>query len=296
MRTLALAIAAAAVSATAVHAQTPTTPAAQTSKQQERVDAILGTLFGDRSGTGGSLDTQWMLGRSPLAQQRSQFETRLDADVRSGALTRAAADRAKDDYRELVELEARHGADRRFSTQERAELNERYDNLTRLVAEGGEGGSVSGGTSVADGRRDFEARVDESVRLRRLTRVQGTQLKTEYASLVRVETDYMRDGVLSARERNDLETRLDGLDSRLGETVASTTPARPADPATRLEAISKALPSSGLASAAQTQLRVEHEDLNRLATAYRRGNPSSEEQAYLDKRLTDLETRARVRR
>ena len=293
MRILALTIAVAAVSATSALAQQQ--PAAQTSRQQERVDAILGTLFGDRSG-GTSLDTQWTLGRFPLAQQRSQFETRLDTDVRSGALTRAAADRAKDDYRSLVELEARYGVDRRFSAQERAELNDRYENLTRLVAEGGEGGAVSGGTSVADGRREFESRVDESVRLRRLTRVQGTQLKTDYASLIRVETDYMRDGVLSARERNDLETRLDGLDGRVGDTVASAAPVRPADPASRLEAIARALPASGLASAAQAQLRVEHEDLNRLATAYRRANPSAEEQAYLDTRLTDLETRARVRR
>lgn len=292
MRTIAIAVAVAAVSATSAAAQQP---AQQPSRQQERLDAILGTLFGGgRPGTETSLDAQWTMGRFPLAQQQTQFQTRIDADVRSGALSRASADRAKDEYRALVELEARHGADRRFTPQERAELNERYENLNRVISEGGYGGGVSGGTSVADGRREFEARVDESVRLRRLTRTQGTQLKTEYAALVRLESDYMRDGVLSARERDDLETKLDALDVRVGD--AAPTPARPVDPASRLEAIGRALPASGLSAAAQAQLRVEHEDLSRLASAYRRIAATAEEQAYLDRRLGDLENRARVRR
>jgi len=147
---------------------------------------------------------------------------------------------------------------------------------------------------VADGRRDFEARVDESVRQRRLTRTQGTQLKTDYAAVVRLEADYMRDRVLSARERDDLETRLDALDARVGDVAAQ--PSRPVDPTARLQAITRALPSSGLTTAAQTQLRTEQEDLSRLAAAYRRLSPTAEEQNYLDRRLTDLETRARVRR
>lgn len=292
MRAFAVILTIAAAGATSVAAQQPT---AQSSPQQERVDAILGALFGDsRQGGGASLETQWTLGRFPLAQQRSQFETRVDADARTGALSRSSADQAKNDYRALVDLEARYGADRRFTTQERAELSDRYDSLTRVVAEGGSSGGVSGGTSVADGRRDFEARVDESVRQRRLTRTQGTQLKTDYAAVVRLESDYMRDRVLSTRERDDLETRLDALDARVGDVAAQ--PSRPVDPTARLQAITRALPSSGLTTAAQTQLRTEQEDLNRLAAAYRRLSPTAEEQNYLDRRLTDLETRARVRR
>ncbi|WP_374471214.1 hypothetical protein [Phenylobacterium sp.] len=289
MRTLAAALAVFAVSAGVADAQTPRS-SSDPAPQQERIEAILGALFGGR-GAATSLDTQWSLGRLPLAQQRAQFEARIDSDVRSGALNRAAGERAKADYLALVDLEARYGVDRRFSVQERAELNDRYDSLTRLVAEGGYAGGVSG-ASVADGRREFEARVDESVRLRRLTRTQGTQLKTEYASLVAVESDYLRDGVLSVRERSDLETRLDALDARVGDMNLT----RSSDPAERLQAIARALPASGLSAAAQAQLRVEHEDLSRLAAAYRRLTPTREEQAYLDQRLTDLEARARARR
>lgn len=301
MKTLAITLAVAAVTASAAQAQPASAQITSTPSQnsrQERVDAVLGALFGDRTGTGGSLETQWALGRFPLSQQRAQFETRIDGEARSGALSRAAAERAKADYGALVELEARYGADRRFTVQERTELNARYEDLTRQVSEGGVAGGVSGGTSVADGQRDFEARVDEGVRLRRLTRVQGTQLKADYAAVVRLESDYMRDRVLSARERDDLETRLDALDARVGDvnTGPGAGPVRPVEPTARLAAIARALPSSGLSAQAQAQLRVEHEDLNRLAAAYDRINPSQDDRAYLERRLGDLETRVNPRR
>lgn len=275
------------------------------SRPADRIGDILGALFGNRTDRDGStsIDAQWTAGRLPLAAQQTQFEARIESDVRSGALTRSSGDRARSEYRSLVELEARYGADRRFTTQERTDLSDRYGALTQALAEGnygsgggyGQGGGVSGGTSVADGRLEFEARVDEAVRARRLTRTQGTQLKAEYATLIRTEQTYLRDGSLSARERDDLESRLDALDSRVGDGPTGT-PTRPADPTSRLEAIARALPSSGLSATARAQLLVEHEDLTRLANAYRRLNASAEEQAYLDRRLSDLETRARVRR
>ncbi len=277
---------------TAAVAQTPSTTSAPSAAQQERVDAILGALFGDRNGQT-SLETQWSIGRLPLAQQRAQYESRIDGDVRSGALSSSSGNRAKADYRALVDLEARYGADRRFTPQERADLNARYNSLTQLVAEGGYSGGVSGGSSVADQRGEFESRVDKAVRARQISRTQGTQLKTDYASLVRLEENYMRDGALSVRERDDLETRLDALDTRVGDVGGPA--ARPRDSSVRLEAIARALPASGLSSSGQAQLRVEHEDLTRLAAAYRRSNPSQDDLSYLDRRLSDLEGRARVR-
>lgn len=282
-----------ALSTTPAMAQTPSTTSAPSNRQQERVDAILGALFGGSTGTA-SLDTQWSLGRLPLAQQRAQYESRIDADVRSGALSSYSGEQAKANYRALVDLEARYGADRRFTQQERAELNSRYESLTQVVADGGYSGGVSGGVSVADGRAQFEGRVDNAVRTRQITRAQGTQLKTDYASLARLEANYMRDGALSVRERDDLETRLDALDARVGDVGPG--PSQSRDPAARLSAIARALPASGLSSSAQAQLRVEHDDLTRLAAAYRRSTPSAEDERYLDRRLADLEDRARVRR
>ena len=44
----------------------------------------------------------------------------------------------------------------------------------------------------------------------------------------------------------------------------------------------------------QAQLRIEHGDLVRLAAAYERAAATPEERAYLERRLVNLETRARV--
>ena len=291
-RTASLVAAAAFVASTA---SAQTTQQQQPTQQQEAVRAILGALFGERVGATTGLDAQWAAGRLPLAQQRSQFDSRIDAEVRSGALSRSTGDRAKADYRDLVDLEARYGADRRFTPQERSDLNQRYAALTQVLNQGGYDDGATGWTSIADGRAAFDARVDAAVRDRRLSRTEGTRIKSDYAALIRVETDYRRDGVLNRQERDDLESRLDALDQRVGDVGYGGSQVS-TDPRARLDAIARALPGSGLNSAAQTQLRTEHEDLTRLQAAYARLNVTADDRAYLERRLADLETRVRIRR
>lgn len=293
--------AAIALSAGAASAQTPygspQQEQQQPTQQGEAVRAILGALFGDRLGNANtSLDGQWALGRMPLAQQQTQFDSRIEAEVRARRLSQYEGERARYDYRLLVDLEARYGADRRFTAQERAELNERYATLTQVITQGGyddDGGNDW--ASLADGRLAFETRVDAAVRARRLSRTEGTRLKTDYIALVRLESDYRRDGRLDRREREDLETRLDALDQRVGD-VGYGGGQTGNSPEARLDAIARALPRSGLNATAQAQLRVEHEDLTRLAAAYARFSVSADDRAYLERRLLDLETRVRIRR
>lgn len=297
LKTLSIAAATLALSAGAAAAQTPYGQTQQQpSQQQERIGAILGALFGDRLGVSTSIDAQWAAGRTPLTTQRAQFDSRVEADVRSGALSQATGARLRADYEALVALETRYGADRRFTTQERAELNDRYGALTQVLAEGGYAdGGTAGSAAVADGRREFDSRVDAAVSARRLSRTEGTRLKADYAALVTVEAGYLRDGSISSRERDDLDARLDALDARVGD-VGYGGGAAVQTPRVRLDAIARALPSSGLSSSAQAQLRVEHEDLMRLDAAYARFSASADDRAYLDRRIADLETRARVRR
>ncbi|RJF93618.1 hypothetical protein [Sphingomonas cavernae] len=263
--------------------------------QEDRVGAILGTLFGDRLGVSTSIESQWAAGRKPLATQRTQFHARIDADVRSGALTAANGARMKDEYDQLVSLETRYGADNRFTTQERTELADRYGALTQALTEGGyadDGGSAT--LSVADGRAEFERRVDAGVSARRLSRTQATRLKRDYAALIQTEASYARDGI-SSREQEDLDARLDALDAGVGDTAyggGSTA----LDNRTRLSNIDRALSASGLSATSQAQVRVELGDLTRLDAAYARYTPTSDDRSYLERRIADLETRTRVRR
>ena len=112
--------AAAAITFTAgpAYAQASTT-------QRNPIADIFGALFGDRLGVTTSIESQWAAGQTPLATQRAQFESRVDAEVRTGALDQATAARLKADYYDLVQLEARYGADRRFTTAERTTLADR---------------------------------------------------------------------------------------------------------------------------------------------------------------------------
>lgn len=261
--------------------------------QENRVGAIIGALFGDRLGASTSIERQWAAGRKPLATQQSQFNSRIDADVRSGALTSSNGSRMKSEYGELVALEARFGADGRFTTQERTELGDRYGALTQALSEGGYGDDEQDSRSVADGRAEFERRVDAAVSARRLSRTQASALKRDYAALIQTEASYARDG-LSSRERDDLDARLDALDARVGDTAYGGNPVL--DNRTRLANVERALSGSGIGSAAQAQIRVELGDLTRLEAAYARTSPSSDDRAYIERRISDLETRARVRR
>jgi hypothetical protein len=278
----------------AVFAQPPSTQQ-PTGNQAERVGAILGTLFGDRLGVSTSIESQWAAGRKPLATQRTQFNTRIDADVRSGSLTAENGARMKAEYDELVALETRYGADNRFTTQERTELSDRYGAITQALTEGGFAeSSGSAKLSVAEGRTDFERRVDAAVSARRLSRTEGSRLKSDYAALIKAEAAYARDG-LSSREQEDLDARLDALDARVGDTAYGGGAAA-VDNRTRLSNVDRALSGSGLNAAAQAQLRVELGDLTRLDAAYTRAAPTNDDRNYLERRIADLETRARIRR
>lgn len=280
-------------------AQTPysSTQQQQPTSQQDAFGAILGALFGDRLGVSTSLESEWSRGRRPLSTQSAQFQSRLDADVRAGRLSRGEADRLRYDYDDLVQLEARYTADGRVTTQERADLVARYREFSQRVEAGGSD-YQSGRATVADGRADFEARVDAAVRDRRLTRTEGTRLKTDYQDLIRVESGYLRDGRLTAQERDDLDSRLDALDARVGDGPSGGNGGGWQDNRTRLSNIERALSASnsGLSRTEIADIRVEAGDLARLEAAYSRIQPSSDDRSYLDRRIGELEVRARVRR
>lgn len=283
------------LSAAPALAQTPY-GSGQQSPQDERIGAILGALFGDRLGVSTSLEADWGRGRRPLANQRTQFESRLTADVRSGALSSSSADRLRTEYDDLVQLEARYTADGRVTTQERADLVTRYREFSQRVEAGGGYDDEQG--AVAAGRAEFETRVDAAVRARRLTRTEGTRLKADYQALIDVEAGYLRDGRITRQEQSDLDSRLDALDARVGDGPSGGTGGGYQDNRTRLSNIERAVSSSssGLTRAEAADILVEHGDLVRLEAAYTRTQPSSDDRAYLERRIGELETRARIGR
>lgn len=258
---------------------------------QEVFGQILQNLFGGQST--GSLDSEWTRGRRALGGQQASFNTRLDAQVRSGALSTSSANRIRADYDALVQLESRYAQDGRFTVQERQDLTTRYDALTSALEDGGYS-DVGGYQSAADGRADFDVRLDAAVRARTLTRTESTRLRSDYAAIVTAEAGFMRNGNMTARQRQDIEARLDAIDARVPGGSTTTPGWQQQTPRDRLTAIDRAV--NALARAEQDRLRPQVEDLNRLEAAYSRTRPSNDDAAYLERRLGELEVQARIRR
>lgn len=281
--------------------------AAQTQPYQTQPstgDQVLGAILGAIFGTGQqSLDDQWRRGRRPLYEGQTQFQTRLDAGVRDRSLTYDQSTRLRADYADLVALETRYYSDRSFSTSERADLTERYRQLSQRLQGGyddGYGGydDYNGYATIAEGRTAFDARVDAALRNRDISRTESTRLKSDYYALVQLETSYSRNG-LDSRERADLQTQLRALNERVGDDY-DTGGYGSGDYRTRLGRVGTAISSGERAGwinrTEGERLRTELEDLTRLEAAYAPSGFNTDENSYLARRLGEIEARVRIRR
>lgn len=267
---------------------------ASTRNNQDRLGAIVGTLFGDRLGLS-ALDQAWLRAEQPLRTNQLQFSSQVDANVRSGKTPSSAATKMKADYDALVRLETQYAGDGRFSADERADLNSRYSSLLQSLD--ATSTTAADTNSVAQGRAEFDTRVNTAVAARRLTRTQATQIRNDYQALIQLEARYLADGTINATERADLDTRLDALDARLGDGPTATTPTTPATPRARLTELETSLAAAERAGTVSrvdaADIRVEMGDLVRLEAAYGRYTPSADERTYLDLRIQELQARVR---
>lgn len=272
----------------------------QPSTGDQVLGAILGALFGNGQQ---SLDDQWRRGSRPLYNGQTQFQSRLDAGVRDRTLSYDQATRLRADYADLVALETRYYSDRQFSTSERADLSDRYRQLSQRLDGGyddGYGGydDYNGYATIAEGRTAFDARVDAALRNRDISRTEATRLKSDYYALVQLETSYSRNG-LDSRERADLQTQLRALNERVGDDWDNGGYGS-GDYRGRLSRISAAIDSgtrSGQINRTEgDRLRTELEDLTRLEAAYAPSGFNTDENSYLTRRIGELETRVRIRR
>jgi len=261
----------------------------------DALSAILGALFGDQFGASSSLESQWSRGRRPLNTQRAQFRSQVDAEVRRGNLSSNRAARINERYDALVQLEARYASDGRITTQERADLAERYRRLTDQLDDATGGGGNNGGgygNSIADGRSAFEARIDAAVRDRYLSRDEGYRLRSDYQALIQLEASYSRDG-LNANERADLQYRLSDLERRLGGGYGGGGGYGNQGRISSIEAGIVSAERSGVSRSETDRLRTELGDLTRLDAAYAADGLNSDESSYLTRRLGELEQRVR---
>ncbi len=68
-----------------------------------------------------------------INQRQANLEQRIDQGVRSGELTRAEAARLRGEFRSIARLEASYRRSHGLSMRERADLDARFDRLSRQV-------------------------------------------------------------------------------------------------------------------------------------------------------------------
>ena len=169
-----------------------------------------------------------------INQRQANLDARIDAGVRDGSLTRQEAFRLRGEFNDLARLEARYRADG-LSFRERADLDRRFDALSQQIrfqrnddqdrnGRGyGRGGYDRGYDHdvyqpISWRDRQIQARINAGQRNRTLSPAEVDRLREQFHDLLRVEAQYMRNG-LNAFERRDLDRRYDRLNYRITAEV-----------------------------------------------------------------------------
>lgn len=151
---------------------------------------------------------------------------------------------------------------------------------------------------LAERREALEARIDAGVRDGSISRTEAARLRSEYNSLVQLETRYAADGRLTTQERTDLRARYQALSQRVGDArddggYDDDYDWRPlADQRVAFNArVDLALRDRRISRTEATRLRADFDALARLETDYRRDGLSDRERQDLTTRLADLDRR-----
>jgi len=241
-------------------------------------------------------DTSWADNFRPSEDRRIVPETRIAEALKARTITAAEAATLRRAHKELIALDSRYAADGRFTPEEYADLEERTTKLgteidaaiaTRDIA------ANPDWASLASRRTDFDNRLFAALDARVINLAEANRLRADWASLVNVEASYERGG-LDTREIADLQSRLNGLETRLGRfgTPTDSRNVKSAQSWADLTTlVSERERDRSLGRFQIERLRTELGDLTRLDAAWRqldRGRLTSEQQAYLDQRHADI--------
>jgi hypothetical protein len=197
--------------------------------------------------TAGAASAQgWM----SIDERQDRLESRIEAGIRSGDLSRAEARQLRMEFSEIASLEARYRMNG-LSPSEMADLDQRFDRLATQVRMerrdwerrgdnrrdyargdndrrdyarnddwgrwfGGANWRDNGGQWVSINRRQaqLERRINQGIRSGQLTATEAARLRADYNALLRVEARYRRDG-FSRSEIADLDRRFDTLAAKI---------------------------------------------------------------------------------
>jgi hypothetical protein len=153
--------------------------------------------------------------RDPRIDARQQVQReRIQQGVRSGELTRRETARAREDQRDIRQLERAYKSDGELTRGERRDLTQEQNQAGRQLYRNkhdAQERQPSGVRSPAiDQRQSNQAgRVAQGVKSGELTRPEARELREERRDIRDLERTYESDGTLSRGERRDLNQQLD---------------------------------------------------------------------------------------
>lgn len=152
-----------------------------------------------------------------INQRQVNLDSRIEAGVRSGELTRAEAANLRADYRAVADLEMRYRANG-LSQWERQDLDRRFDSISTRIRydrnDRDDRWNGAGWVNINQRQAQLDRRIDQGLRSGQLTRSEAYRLRGEFQTIARLETRYRVNG-LSQWERADLDRRFDVLSDRV---------------------------------------------------------------------------------
>lgn len=229
-------------------------------------------------------------------RQQSLFQ-RIEAGVQARQLTRAEADGLRTEFYALARLENDYRASAPgLTNSERADLNRRFDNLSRMIRvdrNDGERGTSNGWRTINDRQDMLFNRITNSERNGRLTRAEADRLRADFYAIVRLEDQYRRNG-LTQGERDDLDRRLDVLTRRVnderrdGQMANTNFVQRISNLGASIE---RAVRNGWVNRNEMANLRTRQRELANMEARYRSGGYSVAESRDLDYRIDSLRAR-----
>jgi hypothetical protein len=152
--------------------------------------------------------------RDPRVNTRQQAQReRIQQGVRSGELTRREAHSAREDQRDIGQLERAYKSDGKLTGAERRDLNHEQNQASRELYRDKHDAQDRAPAAVRDPQinerqANQAGRVAQGVKSGELTRPEAQELREERRDIRDLEHDYKSDHVLTEQERRDLNQQL----------------------------------------------------------------------------------------
>lgn len=162
-------------------------------------------------------------GGQNINQRQVQLDARIDAGLRDRTLTPNEAAQLRREFQDIARMEANYRANgRMLSPAERADLDRRLDALDRRVRADRRDDDRRW-TNLDQRQAQFNDRLNQAVRDRRMTTRSAANLRNEFAGIARLERQYRisRPGITPA-ERADLNARFNRMEGNFRASVSNT--------------------------------------------------------------------------